>query len=98
MTETEITAKFEQVFARRGQPDYIPSLADWKEFQSAVEWEATETFRALMMVAPLFYFEGGLLRIASSEGIQGEDTILSCLLVEREIGGWNDNWMPFYDF
>jgi hypothetical protein len=98
MNEAEVVRELQKHFKTRLSHRHAPTAAEWRQFESRVSWSASETFRSLMLVAPRFCFEGGLLSVAAEDGIEGEDTILSCIAAEESIGGWNTDWLPFYDF
>ncbi len=98
MTEVDVIGVLSRNFRKRSTPLYIPSNADWRDLEDYLAWTPPPGFRFLMSHAPEFHFEGGLLLVADNSGVFGYDTILTVLQAEEAIGGWDIDWVPFYDF
>jgi len=98
MAEAEVIRILSRNFRKRSTPLRIPSDADWRNLQDQLNWIPPTGFRFLMSHAPEFHFEGGLLLVADNSEALGDDTILTVFLAETAIGGWDIDWVPFYDF
>ena len=98
MAEADVFSVLSRNFRKRWTPLHIPSEVDWGELQGQLGWTPPTGFRFLMSHAPEFHFEGGLLLVADHSGVLGDDIILTVLRTETAIGGWDIDWVPFYDF
>ena len=96
MTENEIRSLMANIFRAEMPPKAAPNRSDWDKLFAFFETEFPDDFVHFMNLSGNFYIEGELLRVAVDGELIGDNTIVSVVIAERNIGGWPDNLIPFF--
>jgi len=97
ISNAEIRTILERHFSRRSEAESGASDEEWDRVQEYFSCQFPESFRLFMTIVTEYYFEGGLLSVASDGEIEGEDTLITTVELEREMGNWPIDAVPFYD-
>ena len=96
MNESEVNAVLSKLFRLRVPPEPAPSPNDWRGLSAFFLMQFPEEFIHFMNLLGNYYIEGGFLKVAESGRLIGDDTIVSAVICEQNIGSWPSSLVPFF--